>query len=247
MPDWLDRYRSGQRDEVWHELRQMGSGVRDPALAAQAQSVCDEMARLARQNLDVIIARLAEQGYRFHENDNDQTPVTPHHAPSPGGPDLADWLVARFGPVPMTLLSWVRLVGDVWLVGSHPIWSESAAADPLVIEVEGTGYPGANIRRYFEEEFDAWRENHEGHRAASPFVLPLAPDRLHKDNVSGGPPYGMILPDTCADGLFVAGDMTMPFVSYLNWTFSHGGFPWPTGSKDSWRVTQQLKADLEPL
>jgi hypothetical protein len=37
--------------------------------------------------------------------------------------------------------------------------------------------------------------------AAGPFVLPLAPDRLHKDNVSGGPPYGIIVPDGCADRL----------------------------------------------
>jgi hypothetical protein len=49
----------------------------------------------------------------------------------------------------MTLLSWVRLVGDVWLVGTHPQWAESASADPLVIEAEGSRYPGATgYRRY---------------------------------------------------------------------------------------------------
>jgi hypothetical protein len=32
----------------------------------------------------------------------------------------------------------------------------------------------------------------------------MAPDRLHKENVSGGTPYGIVLPDACADGLFVA-------------------------------------------
>jgi hypothetical protein len=58
-------------------------------------------------------------------------------------------------------------------------------------------------------------------------MLPLAPDRLHKDNVSGGPPYGIVLADGCVDGLFV-GETTMPFVSYLNWVFRNGGFPWPT-------------------
>lgn len=31
-------------------------------------------------------------------------------------------------------------------------------------------------------------------------MLPLAPDRLHKDNVSGGPPYGIVLADGCVDG-----------------------------------------------
>jgi hypothetical protein len=44
----------------------------------------------------------------------------------------------------MTFLSWVRLVGDVWLVGTHPQRAASASADPLVIEAEGSRYPGAS-------------------------------------------------------------------------------------------------------
>lgn len=64
--------------------------------------------------------------------------------------------------------------------------------------------------------------------------------------MSGGAPYGVIVPDACADGLFV-GETTMPFVVYLNWVFHHGGFPWPTGSPNQWRVRQQLAADLLPL
>ena len=56
-----------------------------------------------------------------------------------------------------------------------------------------------------------------------PAKLPLAPDRLHQHNVSGGPPYGLILPGGSADGLFAA-ETTMPFVSHLDWVFSHGGF-----------------------
>jgi hypothetical protein len=81
---------------------------------------------------------------------------------------------------------------------------------------------------------------------APPFVLPLAPDRLHKENVSGGAPYGIVLPDACADGLFVA-DTTMPFVSYLNWVFRNGGFPWPAGPENQWRVKRALAKDLLPL
>lgn len=32
-------------------------------------------------------------------------------------------------------------------------------------------------------------------------MLPVAPDRLHKANVSGGDPYGIRLPDGTAEGL----------------------------------------------
>jgi hypothetical protein len=244
--DWLGRYLDGHRDEVWHELRQLGSAAREPGLAAQAQEVCDEMARHARYNVELITGRLIEQGYRFHANDDDQEQVTAHYPAGRESGELADWLEERFGAVPVTLLSWVRLVGDVWLVGTHPQWPEAASADPLVIEAEGTRYPGASIRDHFEGEFAAWQEHSAAPPGAGPFVLPLAPDRLHKQNVSGGPPYGIVLPDTCADGLFVA-HAAMPFVSYLNWVFRNGGFPWPTCSASQWRVKQALAKDLLPL
>jgi hypothetical protein len=67
-----------------------------------------------------------------------------------------------------------------------------------------------------------------------------------KENISGGPPYGVILPDASADGLFV-GETTMPFVAYLNWVFRSGGFPWPTAPDNHWQMKQALARDLLPL
>jgi hypothetical protein len=119
------------------------------------------MARRARQNVEVIIERLSSAGYRFHSNDDAQEddaqePVTPHFPSAAGAAAHADWLAGRFGPVPMTLLSWVRLVGDVWLVGTHPQWAGSASADPLVIEAEGSRYLGEPIRGCFDSEHEVW-------------------------------------------------------------------------------------------
>jgi hypothetical protein len=246
-PDWLDRYLAGQRDQVWHELRQLGSAVREPGLREQAQLVCDEMARRARHNVEVIIERLTGAGYRFHTNNDAQDPVTPHVPPSAAAAAHADWLADRFGPVSMTLLSWIRLVGDVWLVGTHPQWPESASADPLVIEAEGSRYPRDPIRGYFDSDHDMWRRwAARDPEQAGLFVLPLSPDRVHKENVSGGAPYGLILPDGCADGLF-AGETTMPFVSYLNHVFSHGGFPGQTLPHNHWQRKRALARDLLPL
>lgn len=246
-PGWLDRYLAGKRAEVWHELRQLGADVREPDVLEEAQAVCDQMAMRARQNIDTIVTRLAEQGYRFHTNDDEQRPIVPHHPPTPDAPELAAWLQGYFGRVPLTLLSWMRLVGDVWLVGTHPLWTASASADPLVIEVEGTRYSGESMRDHFEEEHRAhqvWAS--ESGEDVGPFVLPLAPDRLHKDNVSGGPPYGIVVPDGCADGIFAA-EATMPFVSYLNWVFSSGGFPGCSASPAPWAVREALAKDLLPL
>ncbi len=113
--DWLARYRVGQREQVWHELRQLGAAVREPEIRAEAQLVCDEMAVRARHNIEVIVERLTQE-------------------------------------VPLTLLSWVRLVGDVWLVGTHPEWPTSASADPLVIQVEGSHHPEWPIQDYFTDK-----------------------------------------------------------------------------------------------
>jgi hypothetical protein len=134
-PNWLQRYRDGQCDQVWAELRELGGAVRRPGLAQEAQLVCDEMARRARHNVEVIVGRLTGQGYRFHTNDNAQTPVVPWVPPTAQASQHAAWLQDLFGPVPMTVLSWVQIVGDVWLVGTHPQWPESASGDPLVIEL----------------------------------------------------------------------------------------------------------------
>lgn len=58
----------------------------------------------------------------------------------------------------MTVLSWLRLVGDVWFVGTHPDWPEAAAADPLVIEIEGARYTDQPIREYFAGDYELWQE-----------------------------------------------------------------------------------------
>jgi hypothetical protein len=244
--NWLSRYRAGRTDEVWLELRQLGDRVWEPELVDEAQLVCDEMARRARQNIETLVERLRTAGYRFHVNDDDETPRTPHHPPGPRADEHAQWLRERFGAVPMTLLSWVRIVGDVWLVGTHPEWDASAAADPLVIQAEGSHYPNSAISEYFSTSYESWREWSDENPRAGSFVLPLAPDRLHKNNTSGGPPYGMILPDGCADGLF-AGDVPMPFVHYLDHAFRHGGFPGPVDSPMAARIRRTLAKDLLPL
>ena len=113
-----------------------------------------------------------------------------------------------------------------------------------MIQVEGLHHPEWPIRDYFTDKWEQWHEDAEGDPELSPFILNLAPDYLHKANVSGGAPYGMRLPDACADGLFRA-EMGMPFVEYLNWVFRRAGFPHYTGGgTKEWEVTYKRGRDL---
>lgn len=230
---------------MWHELRQDGRQVREPGLAAEAQAVCDDMARRARHNLEVLVERLRADGYRFHTNDEEQAPVEPLTDPGPGAEELVTWLDETFGGIPMAVSSWLRLVGDVWLVGTHPEWPESSAADPLVLQLEGSSRR-TSVRDFYSMELDAWREWSGEDPGADGFVLPVAPDHLHKANVSGGDPYGFRLPDATAEGFFV-GDVAMPFVAYLNQVFRLGGFPGAAPGDRQWGIKQRLAQDLLPL
>jgi hypothetical protein len=94
---WLERYHAGQRDDVWHELRQLGSRVREPGFAGEVQLVRDETARRARHNIEVIVGRLSGAGYRFHSNDDAQTPEVPYVPPAAAAGAHADWLEDLFG------------------------------------------------------------------------------------------------------------------------------------------------------
>jgi hypothetical protein len=243
---WLERYRAGDRALVWQEIRQLGAQL-DQAQRDNAQLVCDEMARRARRNIEVLVNQLASEGYRFHSNDDRQSPEVPFYPASQDAQDQAQWLTTHFGQVPMTLLAWLRIVGDVWLVGTHPDWAQATAADPLVIELEGSRYPNDPIREYFASDYELWLEaQDESDDDHSLFCLPMSPDRLHKDNTSGGPPYGVVVPDGCVDGLWI-GETTMPFVSYLNNVFANGGFPGQVDSRDAWQHRSRLAAPLWPL
>lgn len=197
--------------------------------------------------MELLVARLREQGYRFHTNDESRENVDPWVPSRAGSADaLRDWATEHLGAVPMTLLAWAQIAGDVWLVGTHPQWPDAWQADPLVLEPSGSRYGTDLPVSYFEDDLELWREQAEFAEDPGMFVLPLAPDHVHKANISGGFPYGIRLPDACADGLFVA-EVAMPFVDYLNRVFSHGGFPGHPTSPEAWRIRRSLAEGMLPL
>lgn len=123
---WLERcYRTGQSDDVWHELRQLGSRVREPGFAGEVQLVCDETDRRARHNIEVIVGRLSGTGYRFHSNDDAQTPEVPYVPPAAAAGAHADGLEDLFGlwnsPAPTSRRCWTAAAGSVgWPGGPGP-------------------------------------------------------------------------------------------------------------------------------
>jgi len=238
------RYDDGERDDVWRELRVLGPRVRESEYLDDASAVARTMALRARHNVEVLVERLGEAGFDPQNNDGEGRSRPMHVPPGPGAPALASWLSSTYGPIPLTIDAWIREVGDVWLVGRHPAWPGSDQADPLFVEFEYSLYD-EDPRDYYLGEHDAWLACRDA-ELDEPFRLDFAPDRLHKGNVSGGPPYGVVVPGPSVDGTIrLEEGAVSTFVPYLNEAFVAGGFPYlrvpaPTGLRES------LASDMLP-
>lgn len=230
MTSHLARYRSGEHDAVWRDLRALELDVFNVRYREDAQAVAREMADRARWNVETLVDRLHADGFVATRNDDEMTPRPAYFPPTDGSSALADWMDQAFAPFPMTVAAWIRQVGDVWLVGEHPRWAGSILADPLVVEFENI-LDGGNARGYYQEAWNSWCANPRRQRDW-PFQLDFAPDDLTKANISGGLPYGIALAGSGVDGLLGSSKW---FVDDLNEAFAAGGFPgalWSEGYVD---------------
>ena len=57
------------------------------------------------------------------------------------------------------------------------------------------------------------------------YQFEIAPDRYHKEDISGGPPYTLQAPDAAADGVVVYHASEPQFVELLRQSLAFGGFP----------------------
>ena len=62
---FLERYQAGEHVAVWDEMMALGEGIRHELYLKDAQAVATETMRRVRRNVELLIPRLAEAGYRF--------------------------------------------------------------------------------------------------------------------------------------------------------------------------------------
>ncbi len=169
---------------------------------------------------------------------------------------------AAGGPLPLSLRAWYEEVGGVSLLGSHAVLNavdfsgrgvlsqfeslmgygpqamkpanEDVLPDPLVIT------PLSDLVQQIEYGED--EDESDGHQ----LQLAIAPDALHKANISGDACY-LTLPDTRADFVFDDWHHTT-FVNYLRLTFQWGGFPgWQRSQQPPRKELAELSEGLLPL
>lgn len=230
MTSLLNRYLAGQHECVWNELRALDSLEANDPMRQEAWLVVQECMCRVRRNVLTIVDRLRAGGYVFSDTNVDppegiSAPIT---EPDQESVKLCDWLEREFGPIPLVMRGWIEIVGDVILLGNHPQWpAENMLTDAMVVEYEYRRYQVEDIRTSYLSEHESWSETvaQDGLDESGPFTLPFAADALHKVNVSGGSPYGVVVPDASVDATVDLDGRSMYFTDYLRECFRWGGFP----------------------
>jgi hypothetical protein len=241
--DLVARYRRGEHEAVWRELRAheaISGALREEALALASET----MQRVAR-SVDVIAQRLAARGWKA---------LSGALRAAPRAEDvqvLASVESVTGAPLPPSLRGFWEVVGGIDFIWDYNDNDEApdfgvglalAQMDPLSIE------PAMAAPHFFEE----WQEGRSSIDADldEPCTLHLAPDWLHKANLSGGEPYGIELPFLGADPVLVGEEHALPFVDYLRLALRWGGFPRLERHAENGAVLQFVAAmtrDLEPF
>ncbi|MCW3014504.1 MAG: hypothetical protein JWO02_1596 [Solirubrobacterales bacterium] len=245
--DWLSRYVAGEHETVWAEMVAVGADIVDRAdLLLEAEAVTDETMHRVRRNLDVLESRLRAAGYRFAADEDEDWPHQPREQPTDDALDIIESIEAKIrGRFPVSVRSFIANVGWVDFNGELPGWSPQYV-DGLQVHTDLNGL-GDLLLDMIEHPY---YEDDDGELAGKAH-LELSADHLHKADISGGPPYGLAVPDASADGRWLY-DSLHPahgFVGYLRAVIADGGLP-------GWRRTpgdtppallDKLVADLLPF
>ncbi len=199
------------------------------------------MRRVAR-NADTLASRLDGYGWK---------PLSPRITPLRTKPAQSDEDVfSRIeeltgAPIPPTLLAFWKIVGGINFVwdynGEEPIPNLGVALpmdemDPLCVDAP-------SVITYQFKEWELHEDNGE-------FIIDLAPDYLHKANISGGNPYGIWVSFAGADPVFDCERHALPFLDYLRLTFAWAGFPGLedyADREDVQRFVERFGQGLEPF
>ena len=217
MQSILERYFDGEYEAVWGELVAGVDRFGQPILQTDALVVACETMRRVRLNLEVLVARLTEQGYDFTKYTNGSPFDGPKTSLETVKPEVTETLAeieAITGPLPLSLRVFWEIVGGVDLVGYFP-GMKWHWCDPMQL---------SSAEEFLQETSDLEEEFSELPEGESVWVS-LGADALHKANISGGS-YCIVFPlEYQADFIFEQDSHQSTFVSHLRTVFLWGGFP----------------------
>lgn len=177
---------------------------------------------LLGQRIALLIERLRAMGYVFED------PKQVFPGPEIETESIIEKIEREVGEIPEALKLFWRQVGSVNLTGHHPSWTETEfCPDQLIV------YPASYALYYFEDEYGNRLEYDK------PFQIVVAPDELHKANISGGAPYSISIPAVANDPPLNASPVTETFLEHIDRSLKSGGFPGIEGDQNhNWPITK---------
>lgn len=238
MSSWVERYVDGERESVWSEVVALGPRASDAAFAAEVNALARETMSRALRNVEALKSLLPSVGWRFHfPLSGPSSDYCVHARPGADVHQKIAELETLCGPLPASLRAWWEVVGTVCFMREPLRGMDEPLPDPLVV---------APIESVIAE-FHEWAADPERRRVEPRFRAPLAPDELHKEDISGGAPYELELPSSAADGVLLNEWHNATFVSYLREAFRWAGVPgWSRAPHTAARVAA-ISGDLVPL
>jgi hypothetical protein len=218
----LTQYEAGEFEAVWRKIRAYPD--LDGALRAEVLDVAKATMRRVATNADLLADRLRLRGWRALSAEHCDLRTKP----SPKDDAILARIVeiSRF-PIPPTLLAFWKIVGGINWVWDYRT-NEAApnlGVDLPMDEMDPLCVEPPSVITYLFEEWGDQQESEPASDLARPFRIDLAPDYLHKANISGGMPYAILVPFPGADPVFTDERHALPFVDYLRLAFKWAGFP----------------------
>ena len=179
--------------------------------------------RLAN-SLPALVGRLKENGYRF------KYPNEVFPGPDRNVEEKLKRIRTEVEFVPLAVAAFWRRIGSINLIGSHPDWSGCDYPDPLVVECVDSAIV----------ELDEYLDRADN----DVFRIPIAPDYLHKENVSGGMWYNVVCQAPSDDPIVSDERHKLSFLDYIELAVELGGFLGLDQIKDHTYPIEDLK-DLQ--
>jgi hypothetical protein len=264
----LRRYMDGQYQQVWAALLDLGAAVRGEQYSADAEGVAHETMKRARHNVELLIRRLDELGYRFYAPAEEGIqwlgPTGPRTStrdflrympPDRDTPqELAD-IERCFGILPLSLRAWYEIVGGVEFRGDHPTLAGFLGARPTVDGREIYPDPLVTFPPIFH--FNSWGAKGERLRSGevrlqsdseNPTLLEVSADLHSKAGYGGGLNFQIQVPEPRADAPLLRESHKTTFLEYIRLSFRWGGFPgWESYQERPEKELAYLREGILPI
>ena len=238
--DFYNRYIAGEEISVWRDIYSLKEISAIDDNWQDLLKVLQETFERVKYNIDFIFVKLKEcKCYSFKESN----PIKSDYVKSNYYFNILKNKVNEFGYMPFTLDFFYRNIESINFLHSLERHSLFKYADPLFID---------SAEHLLDNMDDgSWEElMYENKDNKMPVYVEFSPDYYHKDNVSGGLPYGIeITPTQQVDSYVVNTPYgNIYFVEYLRLCFKYGGFPNISDKNDNYiEFVENLRLGLKNI